>query len=113
MSGTAEQDRPRPGRPEGVDAEQDRPQDHLDRLTVAQAADRLGITQDAVRKRIARGTIRHDRDRHGRVFVYLDTFERSSKTDQYGGKDRPSEAVPDTDQNRYTRSLEDQIPSLR
>jgi hypothetical protein len=32
---------------------------NLYRLTVAQAAERLGITQDAVRQRIRRGTIEH------------------------------------------------------
>jgi len=68
---------------------------------VAQAADRLGVTQDAVRKRVARGTIRHDKDAEGRIFVYLDTFERESKTDQDEGQDK------------YTRSLEDQIEFLR
>ena len=80
---------------------QDRPQDVLDKLTVAQAADRLGVTQDAVRKRVARGTIRHHKDAEGRIFVYLDTFERESKTDQ------------DEGQGKYTRSLEDQIEFLR
>jgi hypothetical protein len=85
----------------------------LDRLTVAQAADRLGITQDAVRKRIARGTIRHDKDYEGRIFVYLDTFERESKTGQDNGQDGGSKTVPDADQDNYTRSLEDQIDFLR
>jgi hypothetical protein len=85
----------------------------LDRLTVAQAADRLGITQDAVRKRIARGTIRHDKDYEGRIFVYLDTFERESKTDQDNVQDGGSKTVPDADQDNYTRSLEDQIDFLR
>jgi len=80
---------------------------------VAQAADRLGITQDAVRKRIARGTIRHDKDHEGRIFVYLDTFERESKTNQDNGQDGESETVSDTDQDKYTRSLEDQIEFLR
>ena len=83
------------------DRPQDRPQDGFDRLTVAEAAERLQITQDAVRKRIARGTIVHDKDDDGRIFVYLDTFERASKT------------VQDAGQDKYTRSLEDQIEFLR
>ncbi len=45
----------------------------LYRVTVAQAAERLGITQDAVRQRIRRNTIQHDKDENGRVYVYLDT----------------------------------------
>ena len=70
----------------GQDGQQNRPQDVLNRLTVAQAAHRLGVTQDAVRKRIARGTIRHEKDHEGRIFVYLDTFERESETDQDNGQ---------------------------
>jgi excisionase family DNA binding protein len=97
----------------GQDDPQDSPQDVLDKLTVAQAADRLGITRDAVRKRIARGTIRHGKDREGRIFVYLDTFERKSKTDQDKRQDGESKTVLDDGQDRYTRSLEDQIAFLR
>jgi excisionase family DNA binding protein len=42
------------------------------RLTVAEAADTLGISQDAVRMRVKRGTLEAERD--GRqVFVLLDT----------------------------------------
>jgi hypothetical protein len=104
-----QQDHPR----HAQEPSQDSPQDVLDRLTVAQAADRLGITQDAVRKRIARGTMRHDKDHEGRIFVYLDTFERQSKTNQDNGQDGESNTVSDTNQDKYTRSLEDQIEFLR
>jgi hypothetical protein len=95
------QDHLRQARDIGQDTLQDRPQDALDRISVAQAATRLGITQDAVRKRIARGTIRHGKDHEGHIFVYLDTFESESKT------------VQDAEQDKYTRSLEDQIDFLR
>src|SRR5215218_8882095 len=88
-------DDPRHSQDTSKDGRQDRPQDVLDRITVAQAADRLGVTH------VARGTIRHDKDAEGRIFVYLDTFERESKTDQDEGQDK------------YTRSLEDQIEFLR
>src|SRR5215212_214315 len=108
-----QQDHPRHAQEPNQDGRQDSPQDVLHRLTVAQAADRLGITQDAVRKRIARGTIRHEKDHEGRIFVYLDTFERESKTNQDNGQDGVSETVSDTDQDKYTRSLEDQIDFLR
>jgi len=43
------------------------------RHTVPEAAKVLGIGTDAVRKRIARGTIPHEKDADGRVYVYLDT----------------------------------------
>jgi excisionase family DNA binding protein len=42
------------------------------RYTVPEAAKVLGIGTDAVRKRIARGTIPHEKDDDGRVYVYLD-----------------------------------------
>ena len=95
------------------DTLQDRPQDALDRISVPQAANRLGITQDAVRKRIARGTIRHGKDHDGRIFVYLDAFERESEIDQDNGQDRESKTVLNDDQDKYIRSLEDQIDFLR
>src|SRR5829696_3456506 len=42
------------------------------RYTVPEAAKVLGIGTDAVRKRIVRGTIAHEKDDDGRVYVYLD-----------------------------------------
>jgi excisionase family DNA binding protein len=87
----------------------DRPSPDLDRLTVAQAADALNISQDAVRKRIARGTIPHDRDGSGRVHVYLSPSETVHKTDQDTVQDEAAKTVQDT----YIRSLEDQLAFLR
>jgi hypothetical protein len=42
-----------------------------DRLTVAGAAQRLGISKEAVRKRIVRGTLRAEKDADGTVRVYV------------------------------------------
>src|SRR4051812_15341953 len=47
----------------------------MDRLSVAEVADILGVTQAAIYKRIQRGTIAHDKDNDGHVFVYLDTSD--------------------------------------
>ena len=74
----------------------------LDRLTVAEAAGALGISQDAVRKRIARGSISHDRDESGRVYVYLSPSETVHKTDQDNVQDDATKTVQDA----YIRSLE-------
>jgi hypothetical protein len=38
---------------------------------VAEAAERLGITKEAVRKRISRGTLRSDKDPDGTLHVYV------------------------------------------
>src|SRR5918995_2106712 len=43
------------------------------RLTQREAAERLGISVEAVRKRVKRGTLRSDKGEDGRRYVYLDT----------------------------------------
>ena len=43
-----------------------------DRVTIQEAARQLGISEGAVRKRVTRDTLRHDKAPDGRVFVYLD-----------------------------------------
>jgi uncharacterized coiled-coil protein SlyX len=87
----------------------DRPSPDLDRLSVAQAAAALSISQDAVRKRITRGTIAHDRDEAERVYVYLSPSETIHKTDQ----DTMQGDATKTVQNAYIQSLQDQIAFLR
>ena len=77
---------------------------HLNRLTVAEAADRLGITQDAVRQRIRRDTIRHDKDENGRVYVYLD----STNTDHDSVRDTVHDGVRD----ELVEELRDRVRSL-
>jgi predicted phage gp36 major capsid-like protein len=42
-----------------------------ERVTVYEAAKRLGITEGALRQRIHRGKLETDKDEAGRVFVYL------------------------------------------
>jgi hypothetical protein len=51
------------------------------RLTVAQAADALGVTVDAIRSRIKRGSIVHVRE-DGRVYVVLGDDQGATSTDQ-------------------------------
>ncbi len=87
----------------------DRPSPDLQRVTVAQAADALGVSPDAVRKRIARDTIGHGRDERGRVYVNLTPSETVHKTGQYDRQDDAAKTVQDA----YVRSLEDQISFLR
>ena len=53
------------------------------RVTVQEAARRLGVKDDAIRKRIQRGSLEHDKDPDGRVYVYLDATEDES----YDGQD--------------------------
>src|SRR5215208_4393283 len=51
------------------------------RLTVSEAAERLQISKDAVRKRLQRGTLQHDKTLDGHVYVYLDVEEGVDGTD--------------------------------
>src|SRR5215217_2597775 len=50
-----------------------------DRLTVAEAADALRITRDAVYKRVERNKIRHERDADGQLYVYVEQSETSQR----------------------------------
>ena len=69
----------------------------MDRVSVPEAAQRLGVTQDAVRKRIHRDAIAWDQDGDGRYYVYLEdkqdttrttSRERRHDTHDRGGGDR-------------------------
>ena len=52
----------------------------MDRVTVPEAARRLGITPDGVRKRINRGHIKSEKADDGRVYVYLDNTTTEADT---------------------------------
>jgi hypothetical protein len=80
------------------------PQANHERLTVAQAAARLGITEGAVRSRIKRGTL-HTRKEGGTVFVLL-----GGGTSQ--ANQSPNTSVPG-DQSALIEALRDQIEDLR
>ncbi len=45
-----------------------------ERLSLRQAAARLGVSESAIRKRVERGTLRSDKGPDGRRYVYLDTM---------------------------------------
>jgi hypothetical protein len=80
------------------------PQANHERLTVAQAAAALGITEGAVRSRIKRGTLATAKE-GGNVFVLLgDGTSQANQT--------PSDDVPN-DQLQLIEALQDQIRYLR
>ncbi|PLS87663.1 MAG: hypothetical protein CYG60_00680 [Actinobacteria bacterium] len=80
----------------------------LDRMTVAEAADRLGVKEQAVRKRIQRGTIEYDKDEDGRVYVYVDPPDNGAKFEVNGNGTGDS-----TDTYTLTEALREQIDQLR
>lgn len=48
------------------------------RVTIREAAGLEGVGEGAIRKRIERGTLRHDKGADGRVYVYLSTGHDTS-----------------------------------
>src|SRR3954452_24519952 len=59
----------------------------MDRVTVPDAANLLGVSQSAVRKRIQRGTIPWDKDDEGRIYVYVDPSEPSLEAEDDKSQD--------------------------
>jgi hypothetical protein len=55
----------------------------VERLSVGAAAEALGVTRDAIYKRISRGTIRYEKGENGRFYAYVDmsTLRLDSSTD--------------------------------
>jgi excisionase family DNA binding protein len=66
-------------------------------VTVQEAARRLGVKDDAIRKRIQRGTLRSEKDpEDGRVYVYLDTTQDTTQDASYDGtQDKTYDAAED------------------
>jgi hypothetical protein len=78
----------------------------VDRLTIQEAARRLGISEGAVRKRVTRDSLQHEKDDDGRIYVYLDAGGRR-RVD--GGQD---EGV-DPNSNALISRLESEVAFLR
>jgi excisionase family DNA binding protein len=78
----------------------------VERLTIQQAARRLGVSEGAVRKRVTRGTLRHEKDDDGRVYVYLDAGGIQ-------GVDEGQDAGVDPNSNALISQLRDEVAYLR
>jgi hypothetical protein len=72
-----------------------------ERVTVQEAAKRLEVTESAVRKRVERGTLPHDKEDDGRVYVYLDT------------RDMERDKVQDSSYDMIVTRLENENEFLR
>jgi excisionase family DNA binding protein len=81
------------------------------RLTVDQAADQLGVTVDAIRSRVKRGTIEHVRE-GGRVYIVLGADQARPGHNQYTAQDAsPGELVEEL--RERVRYLERQVEEER
>jgi predicted DNA-binding protein YlxM (UPF0122 family) len=59
----------------------------VERLSVMEAAEALGVTRDAIHKRIRRGTIEYEKGEDGRFYVYVDTSTSRVAQSAYESKD--------------------------
>ena len=77
----------------------------LDRVTVAEAARRLNVKEQAIRKRISRGTLQHDKDEDGRVYVYIASEPQDEVQSIDAQANTHLEALVNTlqEQNRFLR----------
>jgi hypothetical protein len=86
------------------------------RMTLVEAADVLGISKEAVRKRVKRGSLSSDKGGDGRVYVYLDTgaYTGGDTTQDKGTADLspPSDALLSEMRDRIT-FLEQEMEAWR
>src|SRR5215210_1519700 len=80
-----------------------------ERVSVPQAADHLGTTVDALRKRVQRGTIPHERDRDGRVWILLDTGRPRQDTGQDTGQPQSDSAALISAKDETIAALREQL----
>lgn len=81
-----------------------------DRVTVQEAARRLGVKDDAIRKRIQRGTIETEKDEDGRVYVYLDATHYRAHD---GCRDSTQHAAHDAGTDGLAEVLREEVAYLR
>ena len=78
----------------------------VDRLTIQEAARALGVSEGAIRKRVTRGTLQHEKEDDGRVYVYVDTGGRR-------GVDAGQDEGVDPNNNALISQLRDEVAYLR
>jgi excisionase family DNA binding protein len=80
-----------------------------DRVSIQEAARRLGVKEDAIRKRIQRGTLRHEKTDEGRVFVWVD---RTQGTTEGTYRDATQAALLDAKDETFA-TLREQLQAER
>ena len=95
---------------EDRDAAQDGAQD---RITIQEAARRLGVKEDAVRKRIQRGSMRHEKAEDGRVYVWVDAAQDTTQDETETYRDEYRDASQGASQDARVEDLREQVAYLR
>ena len=85
------------------------------RVTIQEAAERLGVKEGAIRKRIERGTIRSEKEvETGRVYVYVDEPPVDEPLEDHDtGYDNGYDTSQDTGYDLLIRSQQEEIGFLR
>jgi hypothetical protein len=83
----------------------------MDRVSVAKAAKFLGVSQDAVYKRIKRGTIPWDKDEDGKTYVYIDEPDESTDNSE-SSTDKRFDASTESSTDSLVDELRDRVGFL-
>jgi hypothetical protein len=83
------------------------------RVSVYRAAEIMGVTVDAIRKRVSRGTIPHERDEDGRVWVILDTDQDTASKVHDTDQPQPASDVLISEMRGRIEDLREQLEAER
>lgn len=80
-----------------------------EKVTLQEAARILGMSEGAVRKRVKRGTLSHEKDKDGRIYIYLD-----ARVDEGidGGADDRVDGVPHPNTTTLISELQARVEFL-
>jgi hypothetical protein len=84
-----------------------------ERLTLRQAAARLGVSESAIRKRVERGTLRSDKGPDGRRYVYLDSVADSVADTGADASATPERDALISEMHAHNETLREQLEAER
>jgi len=84
-----------------------------ERLTLRQAAARLGVSESAIRKRVERGTLRSDKGPDGRRYVYLDSVADSVADTGADASATPERNALISEMHAHNETLREQLEAER
>jgi predicted DNA-binding protein YlxM (UPF0122 family) len=72
----------------------------VERLSIMEAAEVLGVTRDAIHKRIKKGSLEYEKGEDGRLYVYVDTSTSGLDKSVDESKDEVLERLIESQQDR-------------